>query len=90
LEAAFGDLYKAIKAEAELQRLGQTLYSLFYMFYTEFVKTVRLLKYDDNKLKETLISKLNDKYLTAISVYLDLPFGQLIEKLHTINKRFES
>jgi hypothetical protein len=56
LEAVYRDLYQAIKAEAELQRLGQSLHSFFYVFYSEFVRIVRPLKYDNNKLKEQLIS----------------------------------
>jgi hypothetical protein len=90
LEAVYGDPHKAIKAEAELQRLGQTLNGSFHLFYTDFIRIVRPLGYDDEKLKEALISKLNDKYLTAIGSYLDLPYTELVEKLHAIDKRFES
>lgn len=90
LEAVYSDPHKAIKAEAELQRLGQTLHGSFHLFYTDFLRIVRPLGYNDNKLKETLISKLNDKYLTSIGAYFELPYTQLIEKLHAIDKRYES
>jgi hypothetical protein len=90
LDAVYGDPHQAIKAEAELQRLGQTLHGSFHLFFVDFLRIVRPLRYDDNKLKDSLVSKLNDKYLTSISAYLDLPYTQLVEKLHAIDKRYES
>jgi hypothetical protein len=89
LEAVYGDPYQAIKAEAELQRLGQSLHGSFYAFYSEFVRIVRPLKYDNNKLKEQLISRLNDKFISAARAYLDLPYTELVGKLHGLDKRFE-
>jgi hypothetical protein len=90
LEAVYGDPHKAIKAEAELQRLGQTLHGSFHSLYTDFIRIVRSLDYNDEKLKGVLVSKLNDKYLTAIGAFFDLPYNQLIEKLHAIDMRYES
>jgi hypothetical protein len=37
-----------------------------------------------------LISRLNDKFILAASAYLNLPYLELVEKLHSIDKRFES
>jgi predicted nuclease with TOPRIM domain len=90
LETIYGDPHKAIRAEAELQRLGQTSDESFHLFYTEFVRITRPLKYDDNKLKALLIVRLNDKFLTAVSAVLELPYQQLTAKLYSIDKRFES
>jgi hypothetical protein len=90
LEVVYGDPHKAIKAEAELQRLGQTLHGSFHAFHSEFVRVVRPLKYDNDRLREQLISRLNDKFISAAGAYLDLPYPELVEKLHSIDKRFES
>jgi hypothetical protein len=90
LEVVYGDPHKAIKAEAELQRLGQTLHGSFYAFHSEFVRIVRHLKYDSDKLREQLISCLNNKFISAAGTYLELPYPELVEKLHGIDKRFES
>jgi hypothetical protein len=90
LETIYGDPHKAIKAEAELQRLGQTQHGSFYTFHSEFVRIVRPLKYNSDKLKEQLIARLNDKFISAAGAYLDLPYADLVEKLHSIDKRFES
>jgi hypothetical protein len=51
---------------------------------------VQPLKYNNNKLKEQLISRLNDKFIFAAGVYLDLPYTKLVAKLHALDKRFES
>jgi hypothetical protein len=64
--------------------------SLFYAFYTEFVRVVRSLKYDNDRLKEQMISRLNNKFLSASLSYLDLPYNKLVAKLHEINKRFKA
>jgi hypothetical protein len=90
LNAAYGDPHKAIKAEAELLRLGQTLHGSFFSFYSEFVRIVRPLKYENDKLRDQMVSRLNDKYLAAAGAYLELPYPQLVEKLHNIDKQFES
>jgi|HubBroStandDraft_2_1064218.scaffolds.fasta_scaffold09006_1 hypothetical protein len=90
LETVYGDPHKAIRAEAELQRLGQTLNGSFHLFHTEFVRITRPLKHDDSKLKSLMISRLNDKFLTAISTLLDLPYQELTAKLYDIDKQFES
>jgi hypothetical protein len=90
LEAVYGDPYKTIKAETDLLKLGQTLYSSFHSLYTEFIRIVRPLNYDNKKLKEVLISKLNKKYLTSISTFFELLYNKLVEKLYTINKMYES
>jgi hypothetical protein len=90
LETVYGDPHKAIRAEAELQRLGQTLNGSFHLFHTEFVRITRPLKCDDSKLKSLMISRLNDKFLTAISTLLDLPYQDLTAKLYDIDKQFES
>jgi hypothetical protein len=89
LEAVYGDLYQAIKAEAELQRLGQSLHGSFYVFYSEFIQIMRPLKYNNNKLKEQLISRLNNKFISAAGAYLNLLYTELVAKLHALNKRFE-
>ena len=90
LETVHGDLHKAIRAEAELQRLDQTLNGSFHLFHIEFVRITRLLKCDDSKLKSLMILQLNDKFLTAISTLLDLPYQELTAKLYDIDKQFES
>jgi hypothetical protein len=64
--------------------------SLFYAFYTEFVRVVRSLKYDNNRLKEQMISRLNNKFLLVSLSYLDLLYNKLVVKLHEINKRFKA
>jgi hypothetical protein len=51
---------------------------------------VRPLKYNNNKLKEQLISRLNDKFISAARAYLDLLYTELVAKLHALDKRFES
>lgn len=48
------------------------------------------MKYDSDKLREQLVSRLNDKFISAAGSYLDLPYSELVEKLHSIDKRFES
>jgi hypothetical protein len=51
---------------------------------------VRPLKYDNNKLKEQLISWLNNKFISAVGAYLDLLYTELVAKLYALDKRFES
>jgi hypothetical protein len=51
---------------------------------------VQPLKYDNNKLKEQLISRLNNKFISAARAYLNLLYTKLIAKLHALDKRFES
>jgi hypothetical protein len=82
--------YKTIKAETDLLKLGQTLYGLFHSLYTEFIRIVRPLNYDNKKLKRVLISKLNKKYLISIGAFFELLYNELVEKLYTINKMYES
>jgi hypothetical protein len=86
----YGDPYKTIKAETDLLKLGQTLYSLFHSLYTEFIRIVRLFNYNNKKLKGALISKLNKKYLISIGTFFELLYNELVEKLYTINKIYES
>ena len=90
LETVYRDPHKAIRAEAELQRFGQTLNGSFHSFHTEFIRITRPLKYDDDKLKTLMISRLNDKFLTAASTLLNLPYQELTTKLYKIDKQFES
>jgi hypothetical protein len=48
------------------------------------------LKYNNNKLKKQLISRLNNKFISAIKAYLDLLYTKLVAKLYALDKRFES
>jgi len=48
------------------------------------------LKYNSERLREQLISRLNDKFISAARAYLDLLYSELVEKLYSIDKRFES
>jgi hypothetical protein len=51
---------------------------------------VQPLKYNNNKLKEQLISWLNNKFISVAEAYLNLLYTKLIAKLHALDKRFES
>jgi hypothetical protein len=85
----FDDPLKKQKAKQQLARLFQGSWT-FHYYHSEFARITRILKLNEDDLKEELTSKLNEKYALTVLSDSHLSYAELVKKLHEVDKRIQA